>query len=177
MTILLVLAGIAVLSGVFYYSYESALPSPTTAASSTPAGTSTSPAPSTSTPTYPVTPHPSSTTPTPTSGTYLTPTSGAVGATVTIHGSGFAPTGNTITFDGLVGNSMKGVSSNDSKTLTFTVPANLGPNCKPNEACPQFLMLVMSGDSYTVAVTSGAAAQTIGTFTVTGGGGTGLTPQ
>src|SRR5579885_2515282 len=106
--ILLVLAGLAVLGGVFYYSYESALPS-----NQAPVATSTPPAPSPS-PTLP-TPNPTPT-PTPTppaAGAYLTPTTGPAGISVTIHGSGFAATGNKITFNNLIAASMNNLSSAD----------------------------------------------------------------
>lgn len=100
---------------------------------------------------------------------YLTPSSGPVGTVVTIHASGFAPTGNTITFNGMVAPSMSNVSSPDGKTLTFTAPSSLGPNCKPDQACPMYLILV-SDSSYQVNVITNGVTQDIGSFTVTGGG-------
>lgn len=53
---------------------------------------------------------------------YLTPTSGSVGSTVTIYGSGFSPTGNTVRFGGGV---VTGISSFDGRTLSFVVPSQL----------------------------------------------------
>jgi hypothetical protein len=87
---------------------------------------------------------------------------------VTIHGLGFGAD-NTIEMAGLVGASMKDVASPDGKTLTFQVPANLGPNCAPNQACAQFLMVV-TPRAYEVAVITNGRTQNIRTFTVTGGG-------
>jgi len=149
--ILLALAGLAVLGGVFYYSYQSALspasPTPTTGPSST-------------TPTIPP----------PVGGYkgYLTPVTGAEGTVVTIHASGLSATGNTVTWNGMTAASMTNLSSSDGKTLTFTVPQYLGPNCKPTEMCPQFLLSLNSGGTYQVAVITGGTTYNIGSFTVTG---------
>ena len=107
---------------------------------------------------------------------YLTPSSGPVGTVVTIHASGFASTGNQVTLDGMVDGSLNDVSSPDGKTLTFTVPSSLGPNCKPDQACPMY-MIVVTARSYTVAVISNGVTYNIGTFTVTGGGLQVPTPQ
>ncbi|MDO8514148.1 MAG: peptidoglycan-binding protein [bacterium] len=54
--------------------------------------------------------------------TYLNPNSGAVGATVTVYGSGFSTTGNTVRFgNGIITN----IGSGDGHTMTFTVPSQL----------------------------------------------------
>jgi hypothetical protein len=100
---------------------------------------------------------------------YLTPTSGLVGATVTIHASGFAATGNQVTLNGMVSAQLSDLPSPDGKTITFVVPQDLGPNCKTNEACPMYVMLVGVG-SYNVGVITNGVTQNIGSFTVTGGG-------
>lgn len=57
--------------------------------------------------------------------TYLNPTSGAVGSTVTVYGSGFSPTGNTVHFGGGV---ITGLNSTDGRTLSFIVPSSLFGN-------------------------------------------------
>lgn len=58
--------------------------------------------------------------------TYLNPASGAVGSTVTIYGSGFSPTGNTVHFGGGV---ITGINSPDGRSLTFIIPSQLaGPS-------------------------------------------------
>jgi hypothetical protein len=160
-TILLIAAGIAVLGGSFYYFHAQAPVTPPAAAlnpTSTPPAvpivTPTSTGISTSTGT----------------GFLLSPSSGPVGTVVTIHGSGFAATGNTVTFNSMVGSSMKYLPSADGKTLTFTVPSSLGPNCNLKEACPQYIM--MTGPrAYSVSVISGNGTQSVGTFTVTSRGG------
>ena len=54
--------------------------------------------------------------------TYLNPNSGAVGSMVTVYGSGFSSTGNTIHFGGGV---VTGISSPDGRTLSFIVPSQL----------------------------------------------------
>src|SRR3989344_1256464 len=52
----------------------------------------------------------------------LSPSSGAVGATVTVYGSGFSTTGNTVRFgNGIIIN----IGSSDGRTITFTVPSQL----------------------------------------------------
>ncbi len=160
--ILLVIVGIAVLGGVFYYLHS---------------GPST-PSPSNNNPPVVTTSTTPTSTSTPITGyrSYLTPLSGPVGTVVTIHASGFAPTGNQITLDGMVGASLENVASPDGKTLTFTVPSSLGPNCKPDQACPMYLRVVTAG-LYTVSVISNGTTYNIGMFTVTGGGILHPTPQ
>ncbi len=54
--------------------------------------------------------------------TYLSPASGAVGSMVTVYGSGFSPTGNTVHFGSGV---ITGVGSSDGRTLSFIVPSQL----------------------------------------------------
>lgn len=54
--------------------------------------------------------------------TRVDPQAGGVGAAITIYGTGFSTTGNTVHFgNGVIAN----VGSPDHKALTFTVPANL----------------------------------------------------
>lgn len=54
--------------------------------------------------------------------TYLNPTSGAVGASVTVFGSGFSTTGNTVHFgNGII----TGLLSSDGHSLSFIVPSQL----------------------------------------------------
>jgi len=54
--------------------------------------------------------------------TYLSPTSGAVGASVTVFGSGFSTTGNTVHFgNGIITNLL----STDGHSVSFTVPSAL----------------------------------------------------
>lgn len=54
--------------------------------------------------------------------TSLSPDSGAVGSQVTVYGSGFTTTGNTVRFgSGIITN----IGSNDGRAISFTVPANM----------------------------------------------------
>ena len=90
---------------------------------------------------------------------YLAPTSGAVGSMVTIHGSGFSPTGNTVRFGGGI---VTGVGSSDGRTLTFMVPSQLsGPSS-------QFVTI----GTYNVSVSNfaGYTSNSV-TFSVTSTGG------
>ncbi|HUC31252.1 MAG TPA: IPT/TIG domain-containing protein [Candidatus Paceibacterota bacterium] len=164
--ILLIAAGIAVLVGVFYYFHK---PPP----SSPPPVVNNPPIVVTSTvPTLPIAPSTS----TPQSAGTLSPSSGPIGTVVTIHGNGFSSTGNTITLNGLVGASLTDVSSPNGKALMFTVPQSLGPDCKTDQPCPEFLMEVGDGN-FTVSVISNGVTQNIGIFTVTGAGGLRVAPQ
>ncbi len=106
----------------------------------------------------------------------ITPSSGPVGTvvTVTFPTAVLAPT-NTVLMNMLLAG--RGISSSDGKTLMFTVPRTLAPNCAPNEACPQFLVNIQSG-IYGISVLPGTSTTPISAanFTVTSGGG-GLVPQ
>lgn len=54
--------------------------------------------------------------------TYLNPMSGAIGTSVTVFGSGFSTTGNTVRFGNGV---ITGLSSVDGRSVSFTVPSQL----------------------------------------------------
>jgi hypothetical protein len=95
----------------------------------------------------------------------LTPKTGGVGTAVTIHGSGFASTGNMVTMNGLVNGSLDNLPSADGNTIKFTIPSNLGPNCNPDQACPQYL-IVVTNNTYNIAVISNGVTQNIGVFIV-----------
>lgn len=98
----------------------------------------------------------------------MDPSTGPVGTRVTIRGSGFGAS-NTVFMNGLVNGGLKNIPSADGVTLSFNIPAELGPDCKPNEMCAQFLVVVRAGN-YTVSVVSNGVTQKIGIFTVTGNG-------
>jgi hypothetical protein len=87
--------------------------------------------------------------------TSLSPTSGAVGSTVTVYGSGFTTSGNSVRFgQGVIAN----LNSFDGRGLSFTVPAQLSG----------FGSQVMTLDTYNVSVTNGAGYSTTALpFTVT----------
>lgn len=105
---------------------------------------------------------------TPSGGFIMMPDNGPVGVSVTIYGSGFAATGNTVTMNGMVGGSLKDIASN-GKSITFTIPSSLGPNCKSDQACPQYLLEV-TPRTYAIAVISDGVTQNIGNFTVIASG-------
>lgn len=69
--------------------------------------------------------------------TRLTPSSGRIGTDVTITGTGFLPTANTIKFGG---HDFPYNSSNNGTTLTFTIPSYILPpicDLTRNMPCPQ----------------------------------------
>lgn len=63
--------------------------------------------------------------------TSLNPTQGVVGATVTITGTGFTATNNSVNFGG-VNSAVTGLASSDGTTLTFTVPQG---SCGVGDTC------------------------------------------
>lgn len=54
-----------------------------------------------------------------------------------------------------------------SETLTFTVPASVGPYCKQGEMCPMFRQAIVPG-SYPISIETDAGTSGSETFTVTG---------
>jgi hypothetical protein len=76
----------------------------------------------------------------------------AIGSQVTIYGSGFALTNNTINFGG---GSIQNVSSYNGTSITFTVPSTLGAQCSYGYNCSQsqYGLNVVSG-SYPISVTN-----------------------
>jgi len=72
---------------------------------------------------------------------YLSPSSGTPGTYVTIYGTGFAPSGNTILFNGnaIVSESTGGTdfSSSNGTTLTFRIPYGATIQCPSNAICAQ----------------------------------------
>jgi hypothetical protein len=161
--IAIILLGVAVIAaagiGAYYYfkpapaSQQSAGNNPPTAVTST----STVASPTSTTPVS-----------SSTASFIMTPDNGPVGVPVTVSGSGFAATGNMVTMNGMVSGSLRNLSSN-GKSITFTIPSSLGPNCQPNQACPQFMLLV-TPHVYTIAVISNGVTRSVGSFTVTASG-------
>ena len=95
--------------------------------------------------------------------TSMTPTSGRVGSEVTLHGAGFAATGNHIKFgSGYV----KNLASPDGATLRFAVPDGLDL-CAPHAAgpCPGGFPRVTSGE-YVVSVLGSNSESNAITFVV-----------
>jgi hypothetical protein len=123
-------------------------------------------------------------TPTPTSSVSLyneSPTSGAVGTTVSITGFGFTSS-NTILMDGSVAASNVPISSSIAiacttnpschgginQTLTFTIPNSLAPYCAPGTACPMYMRLLTPGQ-YNITVLNQNGTSNALSFTVTSG--------
>jgi hypothetical protein len=110
---------------------------------------------------------------------YITPTNGAVGSQVTVYGSGFSTSGNTVYFGSTV---ITNVGSFDGQTLSFTVPSQMTGNSSQlitlgvynvsvantsgmhSNSAP-FTVTSLAGSSYapTISSVSGPAAITAGT--------------
>jgi len=163
---LVVAVVIVVAGGVFYYTHMANRTTPPLAAQSQPSN-GNSPVGATSTPSSTSPAH--STGPaSPTKKFPIYPASGPVGATITLNGSGFAATGNIVTLNGLTSASLKDLPSADGKTVKFVLPSALGPNCKPDEMCAEYLVDVTAGTTFDVAIISNGVTQDLGPFTVTG---------
>ncbi|MDB5188084.1 MAG: hypothetical protein JWO50_604 [Candidatus Kaiserbacteria bacterium] len=94
---------------------------------------------------------------------YVSPNTGPVGATVTIHGSGFT-SDNTILFGG---GAIVHAVSNDGSTLTFTVPSSLDPACRfTSPMCAVLSRQTTPGD-YQVSVQNANGTSNAVSFTVT----------
>ena len=93
----------------------------------------------------------------------LSPSTGPPGTAVTLVGSGFSPTLNTINF----GNgTVSGVSSNGTN-LIFTVPTTLIPACANSiPPCP-FALQPTSAGVYNVSVTNALGTSNVVMFMVT----------
>ncbi len=112
----------------------------------------------------------------------LTPTSGAVGTTVSVTGFGLTQN-NTILMDGTVAARNVPITSSIAvacttdpsckggirQTLTFTIPESLSPNCSFKMMCPMYMRLVSPG-TYAVTVLNDNGTSNALTFTVTGSG-------
>ncbi|TSC61407.1 MAG: S-layer protein, partial [Parcubacteria group bacterium Greene0416_14] len=90
----------------------------------------------------------------------ISPSSGPVGTTVTLTGTGFTPSFNNINF-GSVTALITNLSSADGKTLTFTIPNSL---CRTGEICT--LQTIPPG-TYNVSVTNVNGTSNAVQFTVT----------
>jgi hypothetical protein len=114
----------------------------------------------------------------------ISPTSGAVGTSVTLGGNGFT-SDNIIHFGGgaiahvaatpaifncpMMPAGSTGGCGAYSQTLTFTVPSSVGPYCAPGMACPMYMQLITPG-TYAVYVENAGGTSNNVTFTVTGSG-------
>lgn len=110
----------------------------------------------------------------------INPTSGQVGASVSITGFGFTNS-NTVLMDGLVAAQNVPITSSIAiacttnptchgginQTITFTVPSALAPYCAPGQMCAQYMRQVMPG-TYNITVLNANGASNTLYFTVTG---------
>jgi hypothetical protein len=94
----------------------------------------------------------------------IDPSSGPVGTSVMLTGTGFTDA-DVVRFGGAAVSSTT-VSDGGTK-LAFTVPESGGPYCKPGMACPLYLLLIRPG-SYDVSVTDGTTTSNAVRFQVTG---------
>ena len=96
----------------------------------------------------------------------VTPSSGLVGSTVTVYGSGFLST-NTVLFGG---GPIQNISSTNGGTkLTFVVPSAVGVDCREGTACPMLARLITAGP-YLITVRNTKGTSNAVSYTVTGGG-------
>ena len=93
---------------------------------------------------------------------------GPVGTSVTITGTGFTSTGNTIHFGP---GAIQNVSSTNGTTLTFTVPSTLTGGCSAGSgmACAMYIATISPG-TYSVSVTNANGTSNTVTYVVTGTG-------
>lgn len=101
--------------------------------------------------------------------TSITPSSGRVGTTVTLTGTGFTPTGNKIKFGdlGSENNPAYSLNSSDGKTIIFTVPLSDYMACwNSTPACSAPAQLTQPG-SYSVSVINAKGTSNQVIFTVT----------
>lgn len=95
--------------------------------------------------------------------TSLTPSAGVIGTKVTIKGSGFTRTNNTIYFNY---HQISGVRGTSTK-LVFTVPAYLIYSCSPNLPCPTNLTTPVVPGTYYVRVSNSKGTSNAAIFSVT----------
>ena len=96
----------------------------------------------------------------------IDPSVGPIGTKVTVHGSGFTKTNNTVM---LSGGAISGIESDDGATLAFTVPDAMGAYCAPGMACILLARLVTPGN-YDLSIKNANGDSNAVNFTVTGEG-------
>lgn len=106
---------------------------------------------------------PATTTPATVSISSIDPSSGPVGTSVTLTGSGF--TSDSVVHFG-AGAIKDATTSSDGTVISFTVPSSIGPYCPPGRFCPMYLMLV-TPRAYDVYVSNDTGTSGTTTFTVT----------
>lgn len=98
--------------------------------------------------------------------TSMDPTSGTVGTSVTLTGSGF--TQSSILYFGTgVGKNASTTIASDGTKITFNVPTSTGPYCKPGTPCPYYMSRLVTPGTYAVRVTTDKGTSNSINFTVT----------
>jgi len=92
---------------------------------------------------------------------FLTPASGPIGTSVTLTGTGFTPTGNSITI-GSTPNAVINVPSSDTRTLSFSIPSQLCNQLSGSAVC-----LPLQPGTYPFSVTNTNGTSNTVQFTVT----------
>lgn len=95
----------------------------------------------------------------------LSPSSGSTGTDVTIFGSGFTSTNNTIIFGG---NNI-GTANMSNGTLSFEVPDSVGPPPCDGRVCQERPTMLIQPGTYSVLVQNSNGTSNSLNFTVTGG--------
>jgi hypothetical protein len=105
----------------------------------------------------------------------LSPNSGPVGMAVTVSGSGFSSSTNTILFGS--GTYIANIGSSNGNSLQFTVPSQTQP-CPPGstQACTFTTALITPG-TYPVSVSNASSTSNALSFTVTPGQATSTQPS
>jgi len=93
----------------------------------------------------------------------ISPASGPINAQVVITGTGFAASGNYVSFQNQSGHISSGLTSADGTSLTFTVPDTMIKNCSQG-LCSQ---TAVTPGSYNISVTTNNVNSNTLTFTVT----------
>ena len=107
----------------------------------------------------------------------ISPSAAAIGAEVTLHGSGFTDEGNDvgfrnqlINFQGQHVGYVASLPSPDGRTLRFTLPAELGAcafsQLPPDQPCPAIALGLPAGPSEVFVANSDGESEGV-TFTVT----------
>lgn len=98
----------------------------------------------------------------------LSPSSGPVGTKVTISGQGFAPRDNVLVFGFGIGSKFFGISSDESRVISFVIPEKDNPTCPDSKPCPIRAPDPILPGEYNVSITNTNGSSNTKVFTVTG---------
>ncbi len=99
----------------------------------------------------------------------ISPAEAAVGATISIVGSGFMPIGNTLQFGAGIAY-VNDLPSSDGKTITFTLPESFDTCNVDGSICAELLSRPVPGQRYEVAVINANGESNRVSFTVLSSG-------